>query len=59
MSKLRRLLYLCFIGYVAFSVYLFNGYSQINDKLDKVNDTLLATCTFTKNEAQQLESERY
>jgi hypothetical protein len=43
-SYLRKLLYLSFLGYILFSQYLFFGYEKMNDKLQKVIDTLLIAC---------------
>lgn len=43
--------------YVIFSVYLFNSYAKINNKLMKVNDTLLKTCI--KSNLNPEENEKY
>lgn len=40
-----KVLLLILFGYVCFSVYIFNGYAEMNDRLQRVNTILLKSCT--------------
>lgn len=54
---MNKLLVLLFLIYMGFSCYLFKGYSEMNDKLQRINDNILKSCIFDK--IPQSENEKY
>lgn len=54
---LTRTLIIIMILYVGISIYIIEGYSSMNDKLNSINDTLLKSCTNSK--IDPIESDSY
>jgi hypothetical protein len=54
---IRKALVIALLIYSVASTYMIVGYEKMNDKLQRVTDTLLATCTNSK--IGPVEGERY